>query len=65
MLIIVPLYRAPDWPPALHKACSRYEAALQSCINGQVSDLPAARESFGFQMLLLDMKRRPEIYAGR
>lgn len=65
------LYRAHDWPPALHKAATDLEHAHDAITNARSIDaldeamdiLASARRAYGRETLKLDKERRPLVYA--
>lgn len=69
-LRVTPIYRAPDWPLALHRAVDRWEAAMQRVCDARneeeltvaVAARDEAHRAAGYQMLALDKQRRPHIY---
>jgi hypothetical protein len=65
------LHRAEDWPPELHAATTRYEAASDAVVSARaadeyataLADLNAADDARRSLMLALDKKRRPQFYS--
>ena len=65
------LYRAKDWPPALHTAATALEHAHDCITKANSIDaldeamdaLESARRAYGRETLKLDKERRPLVYA--